>query len=99
MADHCHGQRHFFVKDAGEDQEDTLQRCACMASDKTPIRSRRKCPSCGGPLYYVDTRFSFFTGAKKRMCLAPDCGFVEHRRFKVGYRKAIGGPGQSPPSP
>jgi hypothetical protein len=68
-----------------------------MSSDKTPIRSRRKCPSCGGPLYYVDTRFSFITGVKKRKCLGADCGFEESRRFKVGYRKISSRPGQQPP--
>jgi hypothetical protein len=61
-----------------------------MSTSKTPLRSRAKCPACGGPLYYVDARFSFLTGAKKRMCLLPDCKFEEPRRFKVANRKIIG---------
>ncbi|HYS45302.1 MAG TPA: hypothetical protein VEM35_02620 [Rhizomicrobium sp.] len=54
-----------------------------MPSDKTAIPSRSKCPQCGGPLYYVSTFFSFLTGKKKRVCLAPDCTFEDTRRFKV----------------
>jgi hypothetical protein len=56
---------------------------SAMPSAKTPIRSRSKCPHCGGPLYYVGTAFSFLTGKKKRICLAPNCDFVDSRRFKV----------------
>jgi hypothetical protein len=54
---------------------------------KRPIPSRKKCPCCGGPLHYVNSSFSLFTGEKKRMCLAPDCGFVSSGRFKLGNRK------------
>ena len=57
-----------------------------MPSAKTPIRSRTKCPKCGGPLYYVGTFFSFFTGKRKRVCLAPNCHFVDTRRFKIFKR-------------
>jgi hypothetical protein len=58
-------------------------RTAAMPSGKTPIRSRTKCPQCGGPLYYIGTFFSFFTGKAKRVCLAPNCTFVDTRRFKI----------------
>jgi hypothetical protein len=57
-----------------------------MPSSKTPIRSRSRCPQCGGPLYYIDTFFSFFTGTKKRICMTPKCDFVDSRRFKVVLR-------------
>ena len=57
---------------------------SAMASGKAPIRSRSKCPQCGGPLYYVRTSFfSFLTGKKKRVCLTPNCDFIDTRRFKV----------------
>jgi hypothetical protein len=59
---------------------------AYMPSSKTLIRSRSKCPQCGGPLYYVKARFSFLTGQKKRLCFAPNCGFVDPRRFKIIMR-------------
>lgn len=54
-----------------------------MSSSKTPIRSRTKCPQCGGPLYYVNTPFSFFTRRKIRKCLGPNCNFEDRRRFKI----------------
>ena len=57
-----------------------------MPSGKTPIRSRSKCPQCGGPLYYIGTFLSFFTGKKKRVCLSPNCDFVDRRRFKIFKR-------------
>ncbi len=58
-----------------------------MPSAKAPILSRSKCPHCGGPLYYVRSSFfSFLTGKKKRVCLAPNCDFVDTRRFKVVVR-------------
>ncbi len=60
-----------------------------MSSSKVPLRSREKCPRCGSPLYYVNSRFSFFTHAKKRICLLADCKFVEPRRFKIANRKII----------
>ena len=53
-----------------------------MASSRSPIRSRSKCPRCGSPLFYVDTFLTFFTGVKKRVCLAANCSFEEARRFK-----------------
>jgi len=53
-----------------------------MASSKSPIRSRSKCPLCGSPLFYVSTFLTFLTGEKKRMCLAANCTFQEARRFK-----------------
>ena len=57
-----------------------------MASSKSPIRSRTKCPCCGSQLFYVSTIFSFFTGNKKRVCLASNCSYQEARRFKfVGH--------------
>ena len=47
------------------------------------IRSRSMCPWCGSPLYYVNERFSFLTGKKKRVCIAAECGFVDPRSFKI----------------
>lgn len=54
-----------------------------MPSSKTPIRSRSRCPQCGGSLYNIDTFFSFLTGKKKRICLARNCAFEDTRRFKI----------------
>jgi len=34
---------------------------AYMASSKSPIRSRQRCPNCGSPLFYVNTLFTFLT--------------------------------------
>jgi hypothetical protein len=59
---------------------------AYMASSKSPIRSRQRCPHCGSPLFYVNTLFTFLTRQKKRVCLAPNCHFVEQRRFKIVTR-------------
>ena len=53
-----------------------------MSFGKSPIRSRSKCPECGSALYYVRTFTTFFTGSKKRVCLAANCTFKEARRFK-----------------
>jgi len=53
-----------------------------MASSKSPIRSRTKCPLCDSPLYYVSTPLTFLTGNKKRVCLASNCSYEEARRFK-----------------
>jgi hypothetical protein len=53
---------------------------------KTPIRSRSHCPQCGSSLYYVRTVLSFLNGLRRRMCLAPDCDFVDPRRFRVNGR-------------
>ena len=53
-----------------------------MASSKSPIRSRTKCPLCGSPLYYVSTFTTFLTGSKKRVCLASNCTYQDARRFK-----------------
>jgi hypothetical protein len=59
---------------------------ALMASSKSPIRSRTKCPRCGSSLFYVNTLFSFLTSTKKRVCLAANCTYQEGRRFKfVGH--------------
>jgi ribosomal protein S14 len=63
-----------------------MDRTAPMPSNKTPTRSRSRCPQCGGPLYYINTAFSFFTGKKKRICMTPNCAFVDARRFKVVLR-------------
>jgi hypothetical protein len=57
-----------------------------MPSSKNPIRSRSRCPQCGGPLYYIDTFFSFLTGKKRRICLARNCTFEDARRFKIVVR-------------
>jgi len=57
-----------------------------MASTKSPIRSRSRCPNCGSSLYYVNTLFGFLTGHKKRVCMAANCDFVEQRRFKLVMR-------------
>jgi hypothetical protein len=54
-----------------------------MSSGKSPIRSRSKCPECGNPLYYVRTAFTFLSGLRKRLCLAPNCKFVDSRRFRI----------------
>ena len=59
---------------------------ALMASTKSPIRSRSRCPNCGSSLYYVNTLFGFLTGHKKRVCMAANCDFVEQRRFKLVMR-------------
>jgi len=59
---------------------------AAMASSNSPIRSRHLCPQCGSPLFYVNTVFTFLTGAKKRVCLAANCSYVEQRRFKIVLR-------------
>ena len=59
---------------------------AGMASSKSPIRSRHKCPHCGSPLFYVNTLFTFLTGRRKRACLATNCSFVEQRRYKIVMR-------------
>ena len=53
-----------------------------MSFSKSPIRSRSRCPHCGSALYYVSTFVTFFTGSKKRVCLAANCSFEEARRFK-----------------
>ena len=53
-----------------------------MASSKSPIRSRTKCPLCGSPLYYVSTFTTFLTGTRKRVCLAANCTYQDARRFK-----------------
>ena len=72
-------------------RDERLQSAPCegesFMSSKVPLRSREKCPQCGGSLYYVDSRLSFITGAKKRVCLLPDCRYVEPRRFRVANRK------------
>jgi ribosomal protein S14 len=57
-----------------------------MASSKSPIRSRHRCPHCGSPLFYINTAFTFLTGQKKRVCLAAKCSFAEQRRFKIVLR-------------
>jgi hypothetical protein len=54
-----------------------------MTSSKTLIMSSKPCPLCGGPLHYVDTRFYFLRHLKKRMCLNPDCQYVDPRRYKM----------------
>jgi hypothetical protein len=59
---------------------------AGMASSKSPIRSRQRCPHCGSPLFYISTAFTFLTGRKKRVCLATNCSFEESRTFKVVTR-------------
>jgi hypothetical protein len=63
---------------------------ALMASSKSPIRSRTKCPLCGSQLFYVSTAFSFLTGVRKRVCLAENCTYEETRRFKfVGHYEPV----------
>jgi hypothetical protein len=64
----------------------------------SPIRSRSKCPQCGGTLYYVRNFLSFLTGKTRRICLTSDCGFVDPRRFKVTQHGPTHGhtPGHTP---
>jgi hypothetical protein len=50
---------------------------------KKPIRSRRPCPQCGGPIYYVATFLTPFTGLRKRMCPDPKCGYVDPCKVKI----------------
>ena len=55
-----------------------------MAS--SPLRSRAKCPRCGNALYYVGTLLTFFTGQKRRVCLAANCSYKDAQRFKFVTR-------------
>jgi len=71
-----------------------------MASSKSPIRSRTKCPLCGSPLFYVSTFTTFLTGNKKRICLAANCTYQEARRFKfVGHYEPFMADHRTPDGP
>jgi len=52
----------------------------------SPLRSRAKCPKCGNALYYVGTFLTFFTGQKRRICMAANCSYKDAQRFKFVSR-------------
>jgi cell pole-organizing protein PopZ len=54
-----------------------------MSSRQQLIPSRITCPLCGGSLYYVNSFFTFITGLKKRVCIAPECLFVDPRPARI----------------
>lgn len=52
-----------------------------LRSDSKAYRSRRPCPSCGGPMIYLGSALGILTGKYSRTC--ENCGYADPHKVKM----------------